>query len=75
MDRKTLLLLLLAAGAMAALTWWAMKNQKAPTSIGAPTPSSLPVPLWSNSEGWEITRGEDGRITAITIHRRVEGAT
>ena len=74
MNKKTLLLILLAAGAMAALTWWAMRNQQAPTSIGAPTPSSLPVPLWSNKEEWEIRRGDDGSITSIAVHREVNGA-
>lgn len=73
MDRKTFILIALAAGAFAALAWWSMQKSNTPMALGAPAQKAISTPLWSNEERWEIRRGEDRGISSVTIHREVAG--
>ena len=50
-----------------------LTQRRVPAALAPPVEGTRPMmPSWSNSERWEIERGQNDRITAITVHRDVQ---
>lgn len=62
-DTQTLILVALGAVALVGVAYLVFRHMPAQGQ------SQLQLQEYTNAEEWEIVRGQDGRIVAVTIHR------